>query len=238
MRTGNLKEKFIFALDVEHFDQAIYWVKMLKDYVDLFKVGSQLFTHSGPKVIEWIHRQGKKVFVDLKYHDIPNTVAKASEELTKLGVEMFNVHALGGRIMMKKTMESVTQKAMEMEIRRPKVLAVTILTSLDQNDIEVLGFSRSIQDIVLALSRLSLESGLDGVIASPQDIGILRTSLGRGFMIITPGIRMTRSLDDQKRVMTPKEAIDAGADYIVLGREIRNAKDPLKTIEKLIEESQ
>jgi orotidine-5'-phosphate decarboxylase len=238
LRSDDPRFKLIFALDVEHFDQAIHWVKMLKDHVGIFKVGSQLFTHSGPKIIEWIHRQGKKVFVDLKYHDIPNTVARASEELTKLGVEMFNVHALGGYIMMKETMKAVIEKAKDMEIRRPKVFAVTILTSLDQKDIEILGFSGSIQDHVLSLARLSKEAGLDGVIASPQDIHILRSSLGKDFMIITPGIRISMPLDDQKRVMTPKEAIDAGADFIVLGREIRNSLDPVKTIEKLVSDIQ
>jgi len=232
----DLREKFIFALDVEHFDQAVHWVKVLKDYVGLFKVGSQLFTHSGPKVIEWIHRQGKRVFVDLKYHDIPNTVARASEELTKLGVEMFNVHALGGPAMMEETMKAVCEKAKDMEIRRPKVFAVTILTSLDQKDIEILGFSGSLQDLVLSLARLSIDSGLDGVIAAPQDIHLLRSFLGKDFMVITPGIRMYRTMDDQKRVMTPKEAVEAGADYIVLGREIRNAQDPIKDIKRLIEE--
>ena len=236
MRGDNPGERFIFALDVDHFEEAMDWVRLLKEHVSFFKVGSQLFSHSGPKIIEWIHGQGKKVFLDLKYHDIPNTVARASEEVTKLGVSMLNLHALGGKAMIEKAVDAVRGKAKQLGVQRPKILAVTILTSLNQEDLEGLGFVGALQGHVVALARMSIDAGVDGVIASPQEISMLRSALGKDFMIVTPGIRLENSEDDQKRTMTPKESLDAGADYIVLGRIIRKAKDPLKAIERLAEE--
>ena len=236
MREDDPRERLIFALDVDNFEEAIRWVRLLKEYVGFFKVGSQLFSHSGPKIIDWIHRQGKEIFLDLKYHDIPNTVARASEEVTKLGVSMLNLHALGGRVMIEKAVEAVHRKAKQLEIPRPKILAVTILTSLNQKDLESLGFAGTLQGHVLALAKIAIDAGVDGVIASPQEISLLRPALGKDFIIVTPGIRLEGSEDDQKRTMTPKEALEAGADYIVLGRIIRKAKDPVGALERLIEE--
>lgn len=236
MRVDDPKGRLIFALDVDHFEEAIHWVRLLKEYVGFFKVGSQLFCHSGSKIIDWIQRQGKEIFLDLKYHDIPNTVARASEEVTKLGVSMLNLHAQGGKVMIEKAVDAVRLKAEELEIPRPKILAVTILTSLNQEDLENLGFAGTLQGHVLSLAKIAIDAGVDGVIASPHEISLLRSSLGKDFIIVTPGIRLEGSEDDQKRTMTPKEALEAGADYIVLGRIIRKAKDPVGTLERLIEE--
>jgi orotidine-5'-phosphate decarboxylase len=233
----NPKDKIIFALDVEHFTEAQRWVNLLKDYVGLFKVGKQLFTHAGPKVIDMIRQKGQKVFLDLKYHDIPNTVAKAGEEATKLNVTMFNLHALGGSEMMRKTVEASKSMAKSLGIPKPIILAVTILTSMDEGALKEVGVQGPLLEEVGRLAFLSSKAGVDGVIASPQEIGIIRERCGGKFLIVTPGIRApSDKKDDQKRTLTPKEAISAGANYLVIGRPIKEAKDPLEAVQKIIED--
>jgi orotidine-5'-phosphate decarboxylase len=234
---GNPKDKIIFALDVEHFTEAQRWVNLLKDHVGLFKVGKQLFTHAGPKVIDMIRQKGQKVFLDLKYHDIPNTVAKAGEEATKLNVTMFNLHALGGSEMMRKTVEASKSMAKSLGIPKPIILAVTILTSMDEGALKEVGVQGPLLEEVGRLAFLSSKAGVDGVIASPQEIGIIRERCGGKFLIVTPGIRApSDKKDDQKRTLTPKEAISAGANYLVIGRPIKEAKDPLEAVQKIIED--
>jgi len=231
------KEKIIFALDVEHFREAQQWVNLLKDQVGIFKVGKQLFTHAGPKVVDMIRQKGQKVFLDLKFHDIPNTVAKAGEEATKLHVSMFNLHALGGSEMMKKTVETSKATAKSLGIPKPLILAVTILTSMDEEILKEVGIHGPILEEVGRLAQLSLRAGVDGVVASPQEIGIIRQKCGEDFLIITPGIRLpTGKKDDQKRTLSPKEAVLAGANYLVIGRPIKEAKDPLEAVQKIIED--
>jgi len=231
------KEKIIFALDVEHFTEAQHWVTLLKDQVGMFKVGKQLFTHSGPKVIDMIRKKGQKVFLDLKFHDIPNTVAKAGEEATKLEVAMFNLHALGGFEMMKKTMEASRAMAKELGIPKPLILAVTILTSMDENGMQEVGIQGPILEEVGRLAFLSMKAGMDGVVASPQEIGVIRKRCGEKFLIVTPGIRLpSEKKDDQKRTLSPKEAISAGANYLVIGRPIKEAKDPLEAVQRIVED--
>jgi len=231
------KEKIIFALDVEHFSEAQRWVNLLKDHIGMFKVGKQLFTHAGPKVIDMIRKKGQKVFLDLKYHDIPNTVAKAGEEATKLEVSMFNLHALGGLEMMKKTVEASKFAAKELGIPRPLILAITVLTSMDEDGIKEVGIQGPIPEEVGRLAFLSMKAGVDGVVASPKEIGIIRQRCGEKFLIVTPGIRHPSDRkDDQKRTLSPKEAINAGADYLVIGRPIKEAKDPLEAVQKIIED--
>ena len=233
----NPKDKIIFALDVEHFAEAQRWVNLLKDYVGLFKVGKQLFTHAGPKVIDMIRQKGQKVFLDLKYHDIPNTVAKAGAEATKLNVTMFNLHALGGSEMMRKTVEASKSMAKSLGIPKPIILAVTILTSMDEDALKEVGVQGPLLEEVGRLAFLSSKAGVDGVIASPQEIGIIRERCGGKFLIVTPGIRApSDKKDDQKRTLTPKEAISAGANYLVIGRPIKEAKDPLEAVQKIIED--
>jgi len=234
---ANPKDKIIFALDVDHFSEAQRWVSLLRDRVGIFKVGKQLFTHSGPKVIDMIHQKSQKVFLDLKYHDIPNTVAKAAEEATKHQVAMFNLHALGGCEMMRRTVEASRAAAKEMGIPRPLILAVTILTSMDEEGLKEVGVQGSLLEEVAHLAVLSQKSGVDGVIASPQEIKIIRERCGEKFLIVTPGIRPpSGKRDDQKRTLTPREAIEAGADYLVIGRPIKEAKDPLEAVQRIIED--
>jgi orotidine-5'-phosphate decarboxylase len=233
----NPKDKIIFALDVEHFSEAQQWVNMLRDRVGMFKVGKQLFTHAGPKVVDMIRKKEQKVFLDLKFHDIPNTVAKASEEATKLEVAMFNLHALGGFEMMKKTVQASRETAKTLGIPRPLVLAVTILTSMDESIMKEVGIQGPILEEVGRLALLSMKAGVDGVVASPQEIGIIRERCGGKFLIVTPGIRLpSEKKDDQKRTLSPKEAIANGADYLVIGRPIKEAKDPLEAVQKIIED--
>jgi orotidine-5'-phosphate decarboxylase len=231
------KDKIIFALDVEHFAEAQRWVNLLKGHIGIFKVGKQLFTHSGPKVIDMIRKKDQKVFLDLKFHDIPNTVAKAGEEATKLEVAMFNLHALGGFEMMKKTVEASRAVAKSLGMPKPLILAVTILTSMDENGMKEVGIQGPILEEVGRLALVSMKAGVDGVVASPQEIGIIRQRCGENFLIVTPGIRLpTEKKDDQKRTLSPKEAIAAGANYLVIGRPIKEAKDPLEAVQKIIED--
>jgi len=233
----NPKDKIIFALDVEHFREGQHWVNLLKDHVGIFKVGKQLFTHAGPKVIDMIRGKGQKVFLDLKFHDIPNTVAKAGEEATKLNVTMFNLHALGGFEMMRKTVEASKATAKSLGIAKPLILAVTILTSMDEDSLKEVGVQGPLLEEVGRLAQLSLKAGADGVVASPQEIGIIRQKCGENFLIVTPGIRLpSEKKDDQKRTLSPKEAIKAGANYLVIGRPIKEAKDPLEAVQKIIED--
>jgi orotidine-5'-phosphate decarboxylase len=237
MTIGNPKDKIIFALDVEHFTEAQRWVNLLKGHVGVFKVGKQLFTHAGPKVIDMIRQKGQKVFLDLKFHDIPNTVAKAGEEATKLNVSMFNLHALGGFEMMKKTVEASKATAKDLGIPKPLVLAVTILTSMDEGTLKEVGVQGPLIEEVGRLALLASKASVDGVIASPQEIGIIRQRCGDKFIIVTPGIRAPSDRkDDQKRTLTPKEAISAGANYLVIGRPIKEAKDPIEAVQKIIED--
>jgi orotidine-5'-phosphate decarboxylase len=234
---SNPKDKIIFALDVEHFQDVQHWVRLLKDRVGIFKVGKQLFTHAGPKVIDMIQQKGQNVFLDLKYHDIPNTVAKAGEEATRLRVAMFNLHALGGFEMMKKTVEASKATAKKLGSPKPLILAVTILTSMGEETMKEVGIQGPIQDEVGRLALLSMKAGIDGVVASPQEIDIIRQNCGEEFLIVTPGIRSpSDKKDDQKRTMTPREAIQAGANYLVIGRPIKEAKDPLEAVQKIIED--
>jgi len=231
------KERIIFALDVDHFSEALRWVNLLKGHVGMFKVGKQIFTHSGPKVVDMIRQKGQSVFLDLKFHDIPNTVAKAGEEATKLNVAMFNLHALGGLEMMKKTVEASRAAAKDLGIPKPVILAVTILTSLSEDALKEVGINGPVIDEVARLASLSMKAGVDGVVASPQEIAVIRKACGKDFLITTPGIRSPSSKkDDQKRTLSPKEAILAGADFLVIGRPIKEAKDPVEAVHKIIED--
>ena len=231
------KDRIIFALDVEHFSEAQRWVNLLKDRVGLFKVGKQLFTHSGPKVIDMIRQKGQKVFLDLKFHDIPNTVARAGEEATKLEVTMFNLHALGGSEMMKKAVEASKTTAKGLGFPPPMILAVTILTSMDEGMLKEVGIQGPIREEVAKLAVLAKQAGIDGVVASPQETPIIRERCGKTFLIVTPGIRLpSDKKDDQKRTLSPREAVAAGASYLVVGRPIKEAKNPLEAVEHIVED--
>lgn len=231
-----MRNKIIVALDVENLDKARQWVDKISDHIGFFKVGKQLFTAEGPRVVKMIKDAGGGVFLDLKFHDIPNTVAAASVQAVRLGVDMLNVHALGGYDMMAKTADDVKEEALSLGLEKPILIAVTILTSMTEKGLEEAGIMTPLTDQVVRLAKLAKTAGLDGVVASPQEIGIIKEACGEDFVVVTPGVRPTfASLDDQKRVMTPSEAVKAGADYLVIGRPITKAEDPVKAI-KLIEE--
>ncbi len=226
-------EKLILALDVSEHDYALEIVDKFKDYVGIFKVGLELFTRCGPKIVQDIVKKDKKVFLDLKFHDIPNTVSKAAVAAARLGVYMFNVHASGGLDMMRRCRENVVETCLKENLDRPRILGVTVLTSLTREVLrDELGIQYGLKTHVRHLSALSLNAGLDGVVASAREVEIIRNHCGRGFLIVTPGIRPSWTPpDDQKRTMTPKEAIKAGADYLVIGRAILQQPDPLKAVE-------
>lgn len=230
-------EKIILALDVESLKEAEKFVVLLRDHIGIFKVGKQLFTRCGPKVIEMIHRHRGKVFLDLKYHDIPHTVVGAVEEACKLKVFMLTLHALGGQKMMQEAVDASVKMAQKCSSIPPLILAVTILTSLQQEDLKEIGIDFPVKEAVLRLAKLSKQAGVKGVVASAREAALIRATCGRGFIIITPGIRPKGTAsDDQKRTLTPKEALLAGSDYIVIGRPILKAPDPLKAAKGIVEE--
>ncbi len=231
------RKRLIFALDVDSFDKAREWVDQLKDQVGLFKVGKQLFTRCGPSVVEMIRERGCDVFLDLKYHDIPNTVAKAGVEACRLGVGMFNVHALGGLEMMQKTVEEVDSWCRENGKPRPIMLAVTILTSSTEETLRGVGIDRPVTEMVPRLAKLTKQAGFDGVVASPKEVGLIREACGEDFAIVTPGVRPAfASMDDQKRVTTPADAIAAGASHLVIGRPISAAENPAEAARSILDE--
>lgn len=233
----NAKQRLIFALDVDEFAIAEQWVERLHENVGLFKIGKQLFTKCGPQVVQMVQQRGGNVFLDLKYHDIPNTVAKAAVEACKLGVKMFNVHALGGLEMMQKTVEEVDAYCASAGIERPTMLAVTILTSSTEETLRGVGIDRPVTEMVPRLAKLAKDAGFDGVVASPKEVELIRAACGEDFQIVTPGVRPSfAALDDQKRVTTPADAISAGATALVIGRPISAADNPLEAAGMILEE--
>ncbi len=233
--------KVIFALDVPSLGEARRFVALLQDRVGLFKVGLELFTALGKEAVRVVQEGGGRVFLDLKFHDIPNTVSRAAEEALKLGVEMMNLHASGGMEMMRETAERCRTVAEKLNQQRPILLAVTVLTSLDEGNLKEVGLLGPVSKRVVTLAELAQRAGMDGVVASPQEIIPIRQRCGPEFVIVTPGIRPAFAelgKDDQKRVMTAREAIAAGADYIVVGRPVRLAPDPAAAMDQLLQEIQ
>lgn len=227
-----MKSKIFVALDVETKEKALEIVSDLKGLGACFKIGKQLFTSTGPELVREIVGMGEDVFLDLKYHDIPNTVAKAGVAAAELGVKIFNVHASGGR----KMMEAVRSE-MDKLTNPPLVLAVTILTSLGEEDIREVGFDRTIPEQIAKLAKLAKDSGMDGVVASPLEIELIRETCGRDFKILTPGIRPAfAAVNDQKRIATPAEALRKGADFLVIGRPITAAENRREAFLKILEE--
>ena len=231
-------DRFVLALDLDNDQEALGIVDELKGVVGVFKVGHQLFTAYGPDIVRRIIGRGGRVFLDLKYHDIPATVARASAEAVKLGVSMFNVHALGGLDMMKAAAEAAQETADKLGVPVPVTLAVTVLTSMDEKTLrKELKIMRSLQREVSHLARLAQRAGMHGVVASPQEIKMLRRAVRGSFVILTPGVRPAwAGKDDQKRTMTPAEAVAAGADYFVIGRPVLKAADRNEAVRKIIEE--
>ena len=232
------RERLVLALDVDDFKKAEELVGKLSDYVGVFKIGSQLFTAEGVKVVNMVNDKGGKVFLDLKFHDIPNTVARAAEVATKLGVYIFNVHTSGGYEMMKTAAEATKRTSLALGINKPLILGVTLLTSINQEILEKeVGIKKRLKEQVVHLAKLAKAAGLDGVVASSWEIKEIRKTCGEDFVILTPGIRPAgKSSDDQKRVMTPREAIKLGADFLVIGRPIRNASNPVEAAKEILRE--
>ncbi len=243
-------ERLIVALDVPDEDRALDLAETLFPVVSRFKVGLQLYTAAGMSVVHKLTDMGADVFLDLKLHDIPHTVSSALRACVQPGVFMVDVHASGGRAMLEAAMASVERLALELDIPRPKVLGVTILTHLHVSDLIEIGFSQPkaaetasdggaawISRQVCRLARLCQESGLDGVVASPHELGAIREEVGPSFLVVTPGIRPSGTeLNDQVRVATPMRAMRAGASYIVVGRPITEADDPLDAARRVIRE--
>ncbi len=232
------RERLVLALDVDDFSSAENLVNLLKDYVGVFKIGSQLFISEGANIINVVNKAKARVFLDLKFHDIPNTVKGAAESATKLGVYMFTVHASGGYGMMKAAADAARETSIKLGIKKPFVLGVTVLTSIDRQVLErEICVKKSLKEYAVHLAKLAKSAGLDGVVASAQEIKEIRNACGADFIILTPGIRPAgEELNDQKRVMTPKQALKQGADFLVIGRPIINAKNPVKAAQDILKE--
>ncbi len=230
-----MNDKLIIALDVNSVGEARELVSKLRGHAGMFKVGSQLFTAAGPAFVREIVAGGGRVFLDLKFHDIPNTVAAACREAVRLGVALFNVHAAGGGEMLRRAAEATAETAARENLSCPHLIAVTVLTSSDAATLAEIGVNEAPAAQVTRLARLTAACGLDGVVASPHEIADVRAAVAqRDFLIVTPGVRPCgQGYGDQKRVMTPAEAVRLGADYLVVGRAILHAPDPLRAAEEI-----
>lgn len=225
MSTAN-DPKIIVALDYPAAAPALAFADRVQPSLCRLKVGKELFTACGPALLEQLMWRGFEIFLDLKFHDIPNTTAQACKTAAGLGVWMVNVHALGGRKMMEAAREAVASGT-----QRPKLIAVTVLTSMAQQDLADIGINATPAEMVLRLATLTRDCGLDGVVCSAQEAALLRKQCGDGFCLVTPGIRPAQaSLDDQSRVMTPQAALQAGSSYLVIGRPITQVADPLQAL--------
>ena len=228
----NRVPKLFIAIDQNDTNRAKELIQKLPPELCGIKVGKELFTACGPGIIEWIQEKGFKVFLDLKYHDIPNTVEKACFVASKMGVSILNVHALGGKEMMLAAKEGIDKSNND-----PYLIAVTLLTSMDSNTLKGIGFTSSINDQILNLAKSANQANLDGIVCSAKDISNIKNILPENFLYVTPGIRLSdNSNDDQKRITTPLEAIKMGSNIIVIGRSITEAKFPEKILNQIIDE--
>jgi orotidine-5'-phosphate decarboxylase len=234
--TTTVEDKIIIALDVGTKAEALALAIELPE-ARVFKVGMELFTAEGPALLEEVAGLGKKAFLDLKYHDIPNTAAGAVRSAVRLGVHMLTLHASGGREMLRRAVEAARSEADSTGRPRPILLGVTVLTSLKDEQLRELGCASPVSEQVLRLARLAGESGVDGVVCSPHEIEVIKRELGREFLVVTPGIRPAwAATQDQKRVMTPAEAVLRGADYMVIGRPVTGAPSPRDAFALIVRE--
>jgi len=232
MINTNHDPKIVIALDYANTQDALQFAEQLDPAICRLKVGKELFTAAGPKLVEALIAKGFGVFLDLKFHDIPTTVAKACEAASRLGVWMLNVHASGGSTMMEAALEGVERSG-----QKPILIAVTVLTSMNQEMLNEVGVVGSVSDQVLKLASLTQKSGLDGIVCSAQEAPMIRKALGDKFCLVTPGVRPAdAALDDQSRVVTPSQALALGSSYLVIGRPITKSKNPLETLIKIHEE--
>lgn len=226
MRSGLPDPKVVVALDFPSIARATTFINQMEPSLCRLKIGKELFAVGGPSFVESCIDKGFDVFLDLKYHDIPNTVAKACQAAAKMGVWMVNVHALGGRKMMEAAKEAILQNS-----HQPILIGVTILTSMEESDLKEVGLQGAPFDNVLRLAKLAKSSGLDGVVCSAQEASAIRETIGDDFCLVTPGIRPAdAAVNDQKRIMTPQDALEAGSSYLVVGRPITQAKDPIQAL--------
>jgi orotidine-5'-phosphate decarboxylase len=228
-------DQLLIALDVETGGEALQLADLLRGAVGGFKIGNQLFTAEGPVIVRTLAAKGDRVFLDLKFHDIPHTVAGAVQSAVATGAWMVNVHASGGSAMMAAAAESARKTAAALDRPRPLVIAVTVLTSMNDQALSEIGVARPMLDQVVHLAKLAKSSGLDGVVASPQEVAAIRSACGPDFQIVTPGIRPAdqQGKDDQARTLTPAEAMTAGASYLVIGRPITAAANPREAAERI-----
>lgn len=234
---SKVMKRLILALDLDDLSKVRSVVKELHPFVGLFKVGHQLFTRHGPAAVKVIQDEGGEVFLDLKFHDIPNTVKSAIESAASLNVAMLNFHALGGKAMMAAAANAVRASEEKNCSPAPVLLAVTVLTSLVDTDLAEVGITPPVAQEVQRLSLLAHKAGIDGVVASPQEISLIRAVLPQDFLIVTPGVRLESSKkDDQKRFLSPRQAIERGADYIVVGRPILLAPKPLEAARHILDD--
>ncbi len=228
----NAKDRLIVALDVSTAPRALELVSSIRESVGVFKIGKQLFVAEGPQLVREVVSRGNRVFLDLKFHDIPNTVASAVTSAASLGVSMLTVHASGGLKMLRAAVEAASQCT-----NPPTILAVTVLTSLADEDLQQIGVSGRVLEQVLRLAALAREAGCGGIVASPHEVREIRRRLGEGFAIVTPGVRPAgTSAGDQARVLTPAEAIAAGATHLVVGRPVTEAPDPAQAARAILDE--
>ena len=231
------RDRLICALDFPTFDRAKALVEELGDAVTFYKVGMELFYGAGPDIIRYLKEKDKKVFLDLKLQDIPNTVAHSLAVLTRLGADIMNVHAVGGPKMMAEGMKAVQEAAVELGRPAPKLIAVTVLTSMDEAQWKPLNYAKPIGEEVLDLAALTKESGLDGVVASPREAAGIRKQCGKDFIIVTPGVRPAwAASNDQSRIATPAAAIGNGSTHLVVGRPITQADNKQEAVRKILEE--
>ncbi len=227
------KTPVIVALDFPSSEETLAFVRQLDPSVCQLKIGKELFTATGRSLVENLVNQGFKIFLDLKYHDIPNTVAQACKVAAQMGVWMVDMHASGGSRMMEAAAEAIAN-----EHNKPLLIAVTVLTSMEQSDLTELGIQNTVEQQVINLATLAKKSGMDGVVCSAHEAKPLKQTLGNDFLLVTPGIRLSHGIhDDQRRIMTPSEALTAGSDFLVMGRPITQAKDPLLVLRSVNEDA-
>jgi orotidine-5'-phosphate decarboxylase len=230
-------DRIIFALDVGDFESAREWVDRLKGRVGWFKIGLELFTATGPDIVKMVKDSDIKCFLDLKFHDIPNTVAGAVRSAVRTGADMMTVHLSGGRAMLQAAQDAAGDESGRLGSRRPLIVGVSVLTSLGSDDLTDIGVERNPADQVIHLAKLAASCRLDGMVCSAEDLAHIRRQVPAGLMLVTPGIRPGGSqTGDQKRVATPSAALQAGADLLVIGRPISGAPDPSKAVQQIVEE--
>jgi orotidine-5'-phosphate decarboxylase len=234
--TKRPEDKIIIALDVPKKEIAFNLIEKLKD-VRTFKIGLELFISEGPSLLKKIHKMGKKIFLDLKLHDIPNTVAGAIRSGLQHRVSMMTLHASGGLDMMKRASDEANQFSIKTGIQKPLLLAVTVLTSFKQDELKQIGVQGKTNDQVLNLAGLAQQAGMDGLVCSPKETTLIKKEMGKDFVVVNPGIRPSwASKDDQKRITTPRQAVQNGADFLVMGRPVTQAPDPEQAFLKICQE--